>query len=202
MKIIPLNINTDLITKKVLDMKSNWISRSNDFPFYTLGRCAYLDGKTDLYYKDLAFENDILIQEFSELYKIVLEALKNLFNEEVYLTTKLRVLGFHIFPTSKKFLSIAGKWHCDYPHTTLGLEEIDPHAFTLAIKLPKSGAGMDYVNQFKQQKHLPYNEKDLVVHNGKTIHRISGIKNYIPDEHRITLQGHVIRREGLLETFF
>ena len=121
---------------------------------------------------------------------------------DIYLTTQLRVPGFHIFPSDKKFLKITGNWHQDHPHVTLGLEDVDSYAFTLAIKLPKSGGGMDYIDEFHQRQHLAYNEKDLVIHNGQTIHRIAGMKEYTPNEYRITLQGHIIRRDGLLEAFF
>ena len=58
------------------------------------------------------------------------------------------------------------------------------------------------IDEFHQAQHLAYNEKDLVIHNGQTIHRIAGMKEYVPNEYRITLQGHIVRRDGLLEAFF
>ena len=61
---------------------------------------------------------------------------------------------------------------------------------------------MDYIDEFHQAQHLAYNEKDLVIHNGQIIHRIAGMKEYVPNEYRITLQGHIVRRDGLLEAFF
>lgn len=201
--VIPIPyLDTDMITKKVLSMKKDWVNRSEEFPFYTLGRCAYLDGKTDAYYKDLINQNNILVKEFDRLYLSIGNKLKDLLKEDIYLSHTLRVPGFHIFPSHPKFLSIAGKWHQDYPHTTLGLEEMDSYAFTLVIKLPASGGGMDYIDEFHQPQHFAYNEKDLVIHNGKTIHRIAGIKKYVSGEYRITLQGHIIRRDGVLEIFF
>ena len=199
---VPLDIDTEAVTNKVLSTKDKWISRSKDYPFFTLGRGAYLDGKTKKYYKDLPAENEMMVQTFAELYTEVGKALNSVFAEDIYLTTQLRVPGFHIFPSDKKFLKITGNWHQDHPHVTLGLEDVDSYAFTLAIKLPKSGGGMDYIDEFHQRQHLAYNEKDLVIHNGQTIHRIAGMKEYTPNEYRITLQGHIIRREGLLEAFF
>ena len=50
---VPLDIDTEAVTNKVLSTKDKWISRSKDYPFFTLGRGAYLDGKTKKYYKDL-----------------------------------------------------------------------------------------------------------------------------------------------------
>mgnify|MGYP005989179165 CR=1 FL=1 len=200
--VIPLEIDTKAITEKIFSLKDMWVSRSDDYPFYTLGRCAYLDGKTDAYYKNLEQENEILINTFAHLYTHVGEVLNAAFYEDVFLPKDLRVPGFHIFPSDKKFLKIAGNWHQDYPHITLGLEPVDTFAFTLAIQLPKSGGGMDFIDPFHQQQHLAYNEGDLVIHTGEEIHRIAGMKEYVPNEYRITLQGHIVRRDGLLEAFF
>ena len=199
---VPLDIDTESTVQTILLMKAMWISRSKDYPFFTLGRGAYLDGKTKEYYKNLPAENEMMVQTFAELYTEVGKALNSVFAEDIYLTTQLRVPGFHIFPSDKKFLKITGNWHQDHPHVTLGLEDVDSYAFTFAIKLPKSGGGMDYIDEFHQRQHLAYNEKDLVIHNGQTIHRIAGMKEYTPNEYRITLQGHIIRRDGLLEAFF
>ena len=44
--IVPMDIDIGAVTCKVLCMKDKWISRSNKYPFFTLGRGAYLDGKT------------------------------------------------------------------------------------------------------------------------------------------------------------
>ena len=200
--VIPMNIDIGTVACKVLSMKDKWIDRSDKYPFFTLGRCAYLDGKTDAYYNNLKEENEMMVHVFADLYTEIGIVLNSVFAEDIYLTTELRVPGFHIFPSDKKFLAISGKWHQDHPHVTLGLDDIDSYAFTLVIKLPKSGGGMDYFDDFHQAQHLAYNEKDLVIHNGQTIHRIAGMKEYVPNEYRITLQGHIVRRDGLLEAFF
>lgn len=200
--VVPLHIDTEDITKRVLGLKDMWVSRSEEYPFYTLGRCAYLDGKTQAYYDNLKEENNILIETFADLYSYVGDVLNGAFNEDVFLPKDLRVPGFHIFPSDKKFLKIAGKWHQDYPHITLGLDPIDTFAFTLAIELPKSGGGMDFVDEFHQRQHLAYNKGDLVIHTGEEIHRIAGLKKYVEGEYRITMQGHIVRRDGLLEAFF
>ncbi len=199
---IPTDIDTFDIVNKVLSLREIWISRSTEYPFFTLGRSAYLDGKTDAYYKDSRWQNDILLGEFGELYEEMLKVLKQVFNEELYLAHDLALPGFHIFPSDSKFLSIAGKWHQDYPHTTLELGDQDTYAFTLPIRLPVSGGGMDYIDQFHLPQYLEYNERNLVIHDGETVHRIAGLKEYIPNEYRITLQGHTIRRDGDLEVFW
>ena len=197
-----LDIDTEEIIRSIYDCSQYWESRSDEYPFFTLGKSAYLDGKTDAYYEVSAWLNDILLGHFYGLYESVIHVLQEELEEPIELAHDLALPGFHIFPTSPKFLTIAGNWHQDYPHTTLGLGDVDPLAFTIAIKLPKSGGGMDYIDEFHQPQHLQYNEKDLILHDGQTIHRIAGIKEYVPDEYRITFQGHIIRRDNILEAFW
>ena len=197
-----LDFDNKDITNKILAMRDLWINRSKDYPFYTLGRAAYLDGKTDAYSKDSYWQNDMLLGEFGELYEKVIDVLQQELEEPVELAHDLALPGFHIFPSDPKFLTIGGKWHKDIPHTTLELEEEDPYAFTVAIKLPKSGGGMDWIDDEAVIEHIPYQEKELVLHSGKEYHRIASMKDYVPEEYRITLQGHLIRRDKTMEVFW
>lgn len=197
-----LDIDTQEITNKVLALREIWISRSTDFPFYTLGRCAYLDGKTDAYYKDSIWQNDILLGEFGDLYFTINQWLEKELNTPTFLAHDLSIPGFHIFPSDPKFLEIAGKWHMDYPHETLGLGNEDANAFTVAIQLPTSGAGMDWLDEKGVISYIPYTEGNIILHSGVDVHRIAGIKKYIPGEYRITLQGHIVKRNGDLEVYW
>ena len=56
-----LNIDTDNIADKVFRLQQYWIPRSDEFPFYTLGRNAYLDGKTPEYKQEIKVLNPILL---------------------------------------------------------------------------------------------------------------------------------------------
>ena len=47
--IVPMNIDTNSIVGRIITVQPLWISRSKDYPFFTLGRGAYLDGKTKEY---------------------------------------------------------------------------------------------------------------------------------------------------------
>jgi hypothetical protein len=196
-----LNIDTDKIADKVFRLQQYWVPRSDEFPFYTLGRNAYLDGKTPEYKQESKVLNSILRQEFGDTYDIIIDHLSNQFKEPIELNANLAYPSFHIFISSPFLLTHAGLWHQDYPHRTLGLGNIDPYAFTVAIKLPSGGAGMDYIEE-GQQKHLPYAEKEIIGHDGSMLHRIAGLKEYIPDEYRITMQGHLIRIDGVLTMFW
>ena len=90
----------------------------------------------------------------------------------------------------------------DVPHNTLNLGDKDPSAFTVPISLPVSGGGMDWINEVGGKEHIPYNERELVLHSGLDVHRIAGMKKYMPGEYRITLQGHLIRRDITMEVFW
>ena len=197
-----LDIDINEIVNKVLDLRELWISRSKDYPFYTLGKSAYLDGKTHFYYRDSAWLNEILLGDFSELYEVVLDYLSEQYEERVVLAHDLAIPGFHIFPSDPKFLTIAGKWHMDLPHTTLDLGDKDPSAFTVPIKMPVSGGGMDWLDEKGTIRHIPYKEREIVLHTGLDVHRIASMKSYTPGEYRITLQGHLIRRNNTMEVFW
>ena len=197
-----LDIDTFEIKSKLLEYRELWQPRSKEYPFYTLGKSAYLDGKTRAYHKDSAWLNEILLEEFGELYEKILTCLSEEYLEPVELAHDLALPGFHIFPSHPKFLTIAGKWHMDYPHTTLNLGDKDPSAFTLPIELPVSGGGMDFLDDKGIMSHIPYKERELVLHSGLDVHRIAGMKAYTPGEYRITLQGHLIRRDNTMEVFW
>jgi len=196
-----LDIDTDKIADKVFRLQKHWVSRSEDFGFYTLGRCSYLDGRTPEYKEESKILNPILLQEFGDTYRIIIEHLSKQFNEPIALNTELAHPSFHIFVSNPILLTHAGLWHEDYPHLTLGLGDVDPYTFTLAIKLPTGGGGMDYIED-GVQKYLPYTEKEIIGHDGKVMHRIASLKQYVKGEYRITLQGHLIRLNGVLNLFW
>jgi hypothetical protein len=196
-----LDIDVDEIADKVFRLQQHWISRSNEFEFYTLGRCAYLDGKTPAYHEEIKTFNPILFKEFDSLYGIIIDYLSNQFDEPIAISDRLALPSFHIFMSNPFLLTHAGLWHQDYPHLTLGLGSVDPYTFTLAIKLPSGGAGMDYIED-GQQKYLPYTEKEIIGHVGNVLHRIAGLKTYVKGEYRITMQGHLIRLNGVLTMFW
>ena len=196
-----LDIDTDNIVDKVFRLQQYWVPRSDEFPFYTLGRCSYLDGKTPVYHEEIKTLNPILLKNFGNTYQIIIDYLSNQFKEPIELNNSLAHPSFHIFISDPFLLTHAGLWHQDIPHTTLGLDPIDPHSFTVAIKLPTGGAGIDYVEN-ELQKYMPYVEKGIINQDGKVLHRISSLKEYVPNEYRITMQGHLIRINGVLTMFW
>ena len=72
-----LSIDTDNIADKVFRLQQYWVSRSDEFPFYTLGRCSYLDGKTPAYHEEIKTLNPILLKEFGDTYNIIIDHLSD-----------------------------------------------------------------------------------------------------------------------------
>lgn len=208
-----LPIDVESIAERVLANRGLWIPRTTadesakDYPehearFYTMGRASYLDGNTPAYWSDSLARNAELMRLFSALYAEILKYFKKELNEPVYLATDLAIPGFHIFESNPAFLEMGGDWHIDYPHTTLGLGSVDASTFTVPIMLPTGGAGLDQIGVDGEIHYLPYKEGELVWHTGLQEHRLAKLRTYVPNEYRITLQGHLIRREGDMEVFF
>lgn len=196
-----LDYNKDKVVSNIFKLQDMWVSRSDEFPFYTLGRSAYLDGKTPEYTKMQKGMNEVLYNNFKELYNSVLHVLEDKLKERIYLPKDLCYPGFHIFPSDEKLLTIAGNWHTDYPHETLELGNKDTSTFTVAVLLPESGAGIDcMIND--APIYIGYKENEMLWHDGTTLHRIASFKEYKPNEYRITLQGHLIRRNNKMEVFW
>ena len=113
--------------------------------------------------------------------------------EWVVFNPKLALPGFHIFPADLKLLSVAGNWHIDKPHETLGIGDKDAHAFTVAVEMPTGGGGMDMKIGGESNEYIEYKVGELGLHDGMTPQRIASYRQYIEGDYRITLQGHIVR---------
>jgi hypothetical protein len=191
-----LDINTDDIFDRLIDLKEYWVSRGK-LPFYTFGPSAYMDGNTPIYHEGIVKSNPVLLENFGDLYSKSMAYLNHILGEEVALDDKLAYPAFHIIGADPMFLVSNGSWHQDRPHVTMGLGEEDYGTFTVAIKIPTGGAGLDYQDE-EGQKYFPYEERMIMVHSGMVPHRIASFKEYVPGEYRITMQGHIIRKDGRL----
>jgi hypothetical protein len=190
-----LKLDTDEILFNVVKLSDWWVRRS-DAPFFTLGRNAYMDGKTEAYFHTARILNPKLMSHFPELYASVLLYLTDHIGEEVHLNHDFAYPSFHIFESDPAFLDYPSNWHKDFPYETLGLKNDTAYSFTVVIEIPSSGAGLEYRDG--EEKYLQYNVGDIIIHRGNFLHNIARLKEYFPNEYRITLQGHVIRHNGRL----
>ena len=195
MKRVALDFDCKQVADNVKDLGriGKWEGRSNEFPFFTLGKSAYLDGNSETYYQGAESMNLIMFQLFRDLYKEVAGKLSDHLGEWVVFNPKLALPGFHIFPADPKLLSVSGNWHLDSPHETLGLGDKDAHAFTIAVEMPTGGGGMDFRFGGDEDQYVEYNVGEMFIHSGAVPHRIASYRQYVEGDCRITLQGHIVR---------
>ena len=195
MKRVALDFDCKQVADNVrgLGRMGKWESRSDEFPFFTLGKSAYLDGNSGTYYKGADGMNLTLFRTFNSFYKEVAGKLSAFLGEWVVFNPKLALPGFHIFPADPKLLSVSGNWHLDSPHETLGIGDKDVHAFTIAVEMPTGGGGMDFRFGGDEDQYVEYNVGEMFIHSGMVPHRIASYRQYVEGDCRITLQGHIVR---------
>ena len=211
--------------ERVRGLRPHWESRWPGLPFYTLGAASYLDSGADArerYYRKAASLNPLLEREFGWLYDLLLNALGEWFGAAASFVPDAARPGFHIFLAHDAFRLPLSKIHFDVQYENIdwsGCEAIDfsrPLSFTLAIRLPRSGAGLitwsvakpDYdamdatararLDEACAPRYEAYREGEMVFHSGLLLHRIAPARSGLrPDDMRLTLQGHALRgREG------
>lgn len=203
------------IRSEVYELKDFWIQRHPLLPFYTLGLASPYDVLNDKqgYYNNVKYYNSILRDRFGWLYERLADSLSNHLQTSTSYPDRLALPGFHIFLPHKAFEQPMGAVHCDKSYMfhwqpSAGIDFNNPISFTLAIALPKFGAGMSVWNlPYKDAKGLnhseieqlaldkkkrfhPYKVGRLVLHSGHMVHQIAPGKNLQLDDARITLQGH------------
>lgn len=207
----------DKTLESVYQLKDHWIPRMGaGFPFYTLGTASYLDAadKGQVYYKLQAKKtNPLLRAHFSHVYEKVAATLTKATGKETIFEEEFALPGFHIFQYSKFFNYPVASCHFDLQFKEMFWKErnIDyqhPLSFTLSIKLPSGGGGLNYWDIFYDQvkdisnleldelrkesemHYIAYEEGKMVVHQGMMLHQIAPMKDMKIDDERITLQGH------------
>ena len=164
------------IFHKIINLKDKWVSRKEgeqnfDLPRFTFGAACYIDAKEsyDFYLKKAKLENEILLNELGDLYQKVLESLKLHTKKNCKYDEGLALPGFHIFGSDIFFEEECGKFHHDRQDELIDWQGIkyDPQqnlSFTLAIKLPRRGAGLIFVrDQIESNPEWEESEEDQAV---------------------------------------
>jgi hypothetical protein len=210
-------------------LKDKWEPRMGaGFPFYTLGAASYLDAgyEGEITYRVKAKKTNLLLKNnFQFLYDKVAETLEKSTGHKVVYEEIFALPGFHIFQQTEMFSYPIASEHFDLQFKELfwGYKDIaydNPLSFTLAIKLPTEGSGLNYWDIFysdvkelskekleeiknkKEIHYLPYEEGKMVVHSGLMLHQIAPLKKMNPADERITLQGHGLICENTLRVFW
>ena len=200
-KRFPLKTNMTEVARTVKSLRSLWKQRLPNLPFYTLGAAVYLDVQRDKsmhrYLKMAANLNSVIAANFLPL----LEEVDNVLEKELRCKTqyepKYGIPGFHIFEQHAEFEVNGGVWHIDTPQNELGLPDNDPISFTVAVELPLHGGGM-YMREsnycpIEEVEYIAYKVGEMILHDGKVIHRIAPVIEMQENDMRITLQGHGVK---------
>ena len=210
----------DRVLEGVQAQRAAWIRRHPGLPFYTLGAASYLDagpGRRDAYYARAAALNPLQEREFGWLYERLLEALGHHLAAAVSFEPRAARPGFHVFLAHEGFRRPIGRIHFDLQY--LGLEWADekrmdfscPVSFTLAVRLPRSGAGLrtwdidkaEYdamtpaaraaIGRQRTHVRIPYRAGWMTCHSGMLLHQIApAAPDLRPGDMRVTLQGHAL----------
>lgn len=198
------------------------IQRAPDLPFFTFGAASYLDAQQDLAaYHALARRTaPLLAAEFGWLHELLAQTLSSHLGQPADCAHGFALPGFHVFLAHPAFEQPIGSVHWDAQHLLLDWPPPPrtdfgrPVSFTLAIALPKAGAGLNYwefewgedvaippdaVRELvgRMPMHfLEYRVGELVIHSGRLVHQIAPGKDLQPDDERITLQGHALFSDG------
>jgi hypothetical protein len=191
---------------QVLLLKSWWIKRHQQVPFYTLGLAAYLDDQYGSSYQraytspELVKYNQLLLRYFLSVYQKVITHLAELFDAPAFLNEQnLALPGFHIYEAHTAFAKPVAKVHRDlqFCHLFAERESLAPSrvfSFTLPIALPEVSGLNFYNNDGELDGFEPYHTGEMVVHSGLKPHQ-AVLNSVAWCEPRITLQGHGLRRD-------
>lgn len=204
--------------------RGSWIPRmksaqSNEPLFYTIGRAVYLDisqseNPINDYYELSKISNLLIVNVFGELIEKIRFALQTYLQEEVTLTDKLALPGFHIFFTAGIKAASNAEPHFDMQHMRVNWDnkwDSDKTiSFTLPLQLPISGSGLeiwkeisfsDLSNNAAAKNCDVIREKyeigTLYLQQGMIRHRIAETIVATDQDVRITLQGHGLRFNGV-----
>ena len=212
------------------EVRVNGEEKDKPTTFYTLGTSTYLDMKK-AHGANALFTNNLLLENFSQMYGILIPCLSEALNEKVMLINTLNIPGFHIFDSEclpKAGVSGGGSIHRDYPDYSAEFDfnYIRPFSFTVLLKAPVKGAGLNYwddpelseeITYFQtfctmpdemydrvklKVKYFEYKVGELVIHDGSTLHQVANMVETTDNEHRISIQGHgVLTQEGYVIYF-
>ncbi|MBC1224358.1 hypothetical protein GNF10_27250 [Nostoc sp. UCD121] len=201
----------------IYELKKMWSRRHENK--YTLGAASYIDANTNIYpyvsyYGKAKLFNPILQEHFGWLYQRLGDILSKELKNNICYQDNLALPGFHIFISGPKSIDREKSLHVDFQGKFLKWDSSEsinfhePISFTLAIKLPECGGGLDVLDMRyeeyiklspKEQKQIfnsdlvkiyPYKLGDLLIRSGNIFHEVAAMPHIQLGEERITLQGH------------
>jgi hypothetical protein len=214
------------IDTQIKELRQHWVPRGSlpSTSFFTLGAASYLDDVEE-YRARAAALNPVLRDGFGWLYSRVTDFLERRLHAPVGFAKDLALPGFHIWLTPAIFVTPDASVHFDlqylrtWPKDAEGVDYTRPLSFTLPIRLPRRGGGLnlwdvtyDRYRRFAERVNtrmqpmdltvlldrmrVPYTPGAIVLHSGHLMHQIGEIDEVAPGDERITLQGHALFQQG------
>ena len=212
-------------------LRADWTPRDNEpASFHTLGAASYLDAGLE-YGRRAAAINPKLREHFGWLYDKLCGFLGWRLGAGVELADPFALPGFHVWETPAIFTQPQASVHFDleqlrvWSRNTPGADFAHPLSFTVAIRLPRAGGGLNVwditherfahfcerVGRGVDPAHvaalLPpmrhaYSVGSVAIHSGLLMHQIGEIAVVEPGDERITLQGHALKVGGTWQLYW
>lgn len=219
------------IEDALTELRAHWIPRGPaGTSFFTLGAASYLD-ELPAYREHAARLNPVLRDGFGWLYERVFEFLGKRLRAPVEPADGMGWPGFHVWLAPAIFVRPQASVHFDlqyertWPDRGEGVDYTRPLSFTLPIRLPRRGGGLnvwdlDYarfrafsdkvgpgvrasdLTMVLDRLRHPYSAGALAMHSGHLLHQIGEIDEVEPDDQRITLQGHGLFQRGAWRVYW
>jgi len=215
------------VRNRVHALRGHWVRRHPIFPFFTLGTAAYLDATRGPapYVAGARRTNPVLREHFADLQAAVEAALALRLGGPVATTDPRARPGFHVYLAHPAFAQDLASIHFDTQYRLVPWDDAPPTSaavwsFTLAIALPRAGAGL--VLWDVDHSELPavgrrplrevlaergrtvheYRLGHLALHDGHTLHQAAPARAIHEGDERVTLQGHARPRAGGWEIYW
>lgn len=215
----------------IKELRPLWIPRGNlPSHFFTLGAASYLDDPSE-YPARASQYNPVLRDGFDWIYSRLADFLARRLHAPVDFAENLALPGFHIWDTPSIFTQPVASVHFDlqylrtWPKDAPGVDFDHPLSFTLSIRLPKRGGGLNVWDvtyerymRFYQRTQARFQPADLTVllervrypycigglslHSGLWLHQVGEVDEVFPDDQRITLQGHALLVQGTWKLYW
>lgn len=180
----------------------------------TVGTPAYLtQTRSDFYVSEARRSNAKLWGLFPELYEEVFGVLTRFLGEKPALSLRAAIPGFHVIRNDSAFPRYEGGIpHIDCSHLSVPLfatlpMQIEQLSFTVLLSEADSEIGLEYWPEGTPQSEaaesqatfMQYEQGELVLFGGDLVHRIAPFERV---RERVTLQGHLVRFNGLLVAYW
>ena len=204
--------------------RGSWTVRHPDYPVYTLGAAAYLDGPKGgfaKYQEDARRLNPILGARFGWLHEKLRAAVSTIVGAEAAYDERVGLPGFHVYLSDPTKPQPLASMHYDMQYDQIDWagwgtpDRSRQVSLTVTIALPASGGGLlvwninrlaiEQMGDEERRAHMaanriasyyPYTIGHLAVHTGHYLHQIASTKHLQATDQRVTLQSHALPVDG------